>query len=436
MWWKFSAGILRVCLIFTCVCTLCFLALFGCRRDQVVTTIPWDADGVASVSAAPRRTTPRSTTKRGVHTLLSDTFYDWPVETWPIHLEYAHRAIGRPSAETEGGFVTQLIDLNHLDVATWQTHFFDPCHRLGLTPIVRIAINPDPTIGGWDAPPQDAGGGYDEVAQTFAEFFAQIDWPDGVPHYFVIGNEPNHGEEWGGRVDPAEYARYLITMADALHTSDPEARILNAGLDLFAPHTNGQKLMGGGPFMDAESFMDGMIAAQPHVFTYLDAWASHPYPLGAFVQPPWEQSMQVDYLNGASNPNQLVSETGIFNRGINGYEWELLKLSTYGIDALPVFITETGWRHSEAGYASAETVAIYLELATVGNKQGRYPELPTEGWTAWEDDQRVVAITPFAFAGDPSRWSHSNWITFTPEGDAIDVQPMVDFWSNGRFSLP
>ncbi|MGB1253845.1 MAG: hypothetical protein ACPG8W_24765, partial [Candidatus Promineifilaceae bacterium] len=252
----------------------------------------------------------------------------------------------------------------------------------------------------------------------YAKFLLRLDWPT-EQHFVIVGNEPNHGNEWGGAPNPAEYARFLIDVADALHQHDPHAIVLNAGLDTFSPHSNGQMIGTAPPLIDAESFMDGMVAAQPHVFSYIDAWASHPYPLGAFIAAPAQQQFQVDYLNGASNPTALEPPLGVFNRGINGYGWELFKLASYGLDELPVFVTETGWRYGEEGYVSAETAAQYLHDSLC--KQ-------TSEFQAWQHDDRVVAVIPFAFDGDPTRWSHSNWLQFDAEGNISGTSLLFEAW--------
>ena len=77
------------------------------------------------------------------------------------------------------------------------------------------------------------------VATQFATFFAALDWQHITPR-FVVHNEPNHGTEWGGRPQPAEYARYLVDVATALHMLLPDAVVLNAGFDHYAPHTGNQ----------------------------------------------------------------------------------------------------------------------------------------------------------------------------------------------------
>jgi len=387
--------------------------------------------GLALLIIACQTTTPphtrRSITipanKLGIHLLLDDGRNHWPVELWPEHLDVARQAVG------EWGFVVQLIRQDDFDLVKWQL-FMDLCAEHHLTPIIRLATTFDQTQGWWVAPPQDEDGGYETIAAATTSFLTLLNWPTGE-HFVLIGNEPNHGDEWGGRANPSEYARYLGDMAVALHAADPDALILNAPLDPFTPHT-GSGTLKGMSYLDAESFMDGMFAAAPDIFTHLDAWASHPYPLGPFREGPWKQQHQVDFLNDASNPAQLTPPAGIYNRGINGYAWELFKLAAYGVEPLPVFITETGWKHAESAHPNASdhldalpdaaTVALYFDLALNGQR-GRAPDLPATGWTPWLTDNRVYAIAPFALNGTPTEWGHTNWLMMDERGRILGYYP-------------
>ncbi len=370
---------------------------------------------------APRAITPPAN-KHGVHLLLDDGRNHWPEERWGEHLRYARAAVG------EWGFVTQIVRGDDLNPARWQ-RFLDLCAELHLTPILRLATTYDRDGNWWRAPEPGPGDGYGDPAAQYADFFAALAWPT-AEHYIVVGNEPNHGNEWSGRPDPAAYARYLAEVAGALHAADPGARILNAGFDPFTPNTGGQLLIEGMAYWDEESFLDAMVAAEPDVFTHLDAWASHAYPLGPFSAGPWEQTYQVDYVYGTPPPGRQTPPGGIVNRGINGYTWELWKLSTYGVPELPVFITETGWRHAETtkpettdggeALPDAATVARYFELAWYGNA-GRVPEWPNASWQPWQDDARVVAVTPFALNGSPFEWGHTNWLMLDSQGNISGV---------------
>ncbi len=375
----------------------------------------------AEMAIAPPSPTPdMSRNKLGVHLLLSDGQHDWPVDIWPLHLEYARQAVGA------GGYVIELIRLDDLDPARWQT-FQDLCATLNLTPVIRLATTHDPG-GGWRAPPMDDDGRYQTVAKQYANFIDHLEWSG--PLYVIVGNEPNHGNEWGGRPAPAQYARFLVDVAEALHQTDPRVKVLNAGFDAYTPHTGDQPFIDGQFYMDSETFMDEMVAAEPDVFSHIDIWASHPYPLGPFIEGPWQQTYQVDWLNGVTNPAHQKPEAGINNRGINSYEWELWKLSTYGVEPMPVLITETGWRHAESVDPNSpdngrplpdnELMAQYLDLALQGNN-GRYPDLPETGWTPWLSDERVMGVVFFAFNGHPSIWGHTNWLILEPDGAVLDT---------------
>jgi hypothetical protein len=368
--------------------------------------------------------------KLGIHLLLDDGRNVWPQHIWPEHLDYARQAVG------EWGYVTELVRLDDLNPARWQ-FFFDLCAERHLTPILRLATTYDSSTTWWVAPQRDQDGSYRTIAARYATFVAALRWPT-AEHAVIVGNEPNHGNEWSGRPDPAAYGRFLIDVADAVHAADPNARILNAGLDPYTPHTGSVPFIDGQYYMDEETFLDRMHAAHPDVFSRLDAWSSHAYPMGPLTEGPWQQTYQVDMINDAENPDHVEPPPGIYNRGVNGYEWELFKLSSYGVPPLPVMITETGWRHAESTdpdatdngrpLPSATTVARYLDLALRGN-QGRYPDLPEEGWKPWLTDPRVAAVTPFALNGYPAEWGHTNWLALNATGRVLDTYAPFDLLS-------
>ena len=356
----------------------------------------------------PRRPIAPSPNKLGIHLLLDDGRSHWPTFLWRNHLQTA-------------GYITQLVRLDDLDPDKWQ-HFMDLCAEFDLIPIIRLATVYDRDMGWWTAPPVDEGknGRYTTTAQQYATFLTTLTWPTDQ-HLIIVGNEPNHGDEWNGRPDPAAYAQFLIDVSVAVKTADPQARILNAPLDQFTPHTGSQPFSNGQWYIDATTFLQEMHTAQPTVFDHIDAWGSHPYPLGPFANPPWQQTFQIDTLNDAPHPSLPATLPDLTNRGINGYEWELWQLAQWGITDLPIFITETGWRHSEAGYPTVNEVNDYLDLALRGNN-GRYPQYPQIGWTPWLDDPRIIAITPFALNGHPDEWSHTSWLDMSTNGTILGIK--------------
>lgn len=363
--------------------------------------------------------------KLGFHLLLDDGRNQWPTTLWPSHLQTAQNGLGK------GGYVVQLIRSDDLSAEKWEG-FIATCAQLQLRPILRLATTFDHDNNYWHAPQADAHGRYHALARRYANFIAQLPWH--TPPIIIVGNEPNHGNEWGGTPNPAAYARFLIDVSHAIKAQIPQAIILNAGLDAFTPHTAGQPFVDGMAYIDAETFLDEMVAAEPSVFAAIDGWASHPYPLGPFAAPPWQQTYGRDMLNGATNPHHQPPPAGIHNRGINGYEWELWKLAQYGVTSLDVYITETGWRHAETQapnaldgqgtWPTAETTAIYTELALWGNH--RHPSLPTNGWTPWLEDERVTAVAFFALNGNPTEWGHTNLLTLTPTGEITGFYPAYE----------
>lgn len=368
----------------------------------------------------------------GGHLLLDDGRGAWPVEQWEAHIAAAADALG------PGGIAVQLVQIDDLDTDKWQ-RFMDLCAEYDLTPVLRLATDFDDEAGWWIAPPRGPGSSYRRTARQYADFVAGLEWP-GETHPVIVGNEPNRGDEWGGIPDPAAYTRFLIDTAEALHRADPAAVVINGPLDLYAPHTNGQPFLDGVAYMDAESFLAGMLTAGPDVFEHVDVWGSHAYPLN-FAAPPWEQSSGFDRLNGAPVPASGQPPPGIRNRGINAYQWELWWLDQQGIAPKPVLISETGWRHAESldpdstdsccDLPDAARAAVYLDLALGGNG-GRYPDLPAGGWTPWLADERVVGVVLFALDGNPAEWGHTNLFRVDAQGAIQGTYPALEILRNQR----
>lgn len=368
--------------------------------------------------------------KLGIHLMLDDGRQAWPTSLWRDHLTAAREIVG------EWGLVVQVVRSSDLNPVRWQA-FMDLCAELHLTPFIRLGTTYDFENRQWTAPPIDDDGRYQTIATEYTDFIAALNWPT-ENHYIIVGNEPNHGNEWGGVPDPSQYARFLVDVAEAIHAADPNSVVMNSGFDPYAPNTGSIPFDDGARFIDSRTFMDEMIAAEPDVFHQIDAWASHSYPLGAFIEPPWQQTFHFDYIHDAVVPDIDDPPAGIVNRGVNGYVWELYQLESYGVDPLPVFITETGWRHAEStdpaaldgtlSYPDAETIADYIDLALYGNN-GRYADLPEDGWIPWMEDPRLAGVVFFTLDGVPFEWGHSNWLELNADGDILGTYPMVDVLS-------
>jgi hypothetical protein len=346
--------------------------------------------------------------KWGVHLLLDDGVIQWPTEVWEQHLAYARQLVG------ENGFVVQLVRSDDLDVAKWG-RFVDDATRYGLRPILRLATYQDRRGGHWVAPDKDAEGAtYHRLARRYAEYVRQL-MPDEGWLYVSVGNEPNRGDEWGGRPNPAEYAQFLLDVANALHRVSPRISVLNAALDLYAPNT-GDHESNGLRAIDAETFLRGMLAHDRRVFDAIDAWASHAYPLGPFAAPPTATAFQIDDLDDPRRTDRSRPPTGLANRGVNAYKWELHVLRSLGVERRqPVFVTETGWRHADAHEESADSLMARIP----GTQAASYvldafgkggPLVGERSYTPWTADEDVVAVALFALGGHPARWGHSNLV--------------------------
>ena len=335
---------------------------------------------------------------------------------------YARWLVGR------GGYVVELIRADDLDVVKWQ-QFLDDAARLELRPILRLATWQDRAAGHWVAPPTDKDGqGYREIAERWARFLGALRF-DGTL-YVVVGNETNRGDEWGGNPNPAEYARYLLDVSDALRQlKSNNLKILNGALDQYAPDTGGEAV-NGFRAIDAASYLEGMQAADPRVWDAIDIWAAHAYPLGPFSAHPGRQQFQVDDALAGGPRTRQPPFPGLVNRGVNSYRWELFQLAGLGMKRpLRVFVTETGWRHRESQTPSGdqhgaviggEQAAEYIRLAFDGD-----PLLdPREqSWTPWADDRDVGAVVLFALGGEPSRWGHTNLLVLGENGAVLGLKP-------------
>ena len=254
------------------------------------------------------------------------------------------------SSGGEWGYVTFVITEAERDHNRWQ-QVFDQMRRLHLIPIVRIATKANGDI--WEAPNEA------EINNWIA-FLNSLNWVI-QNRYVIIANEPNHANEWGGKIDPSGYATYLNKFAGALHTASSDFFVLPAGFDASAKNTS--------VTMDETAFLKKMITAEPNVFDNVDGWASHSYP----------------------NPGFSGKETDTGRGTIDTFDWELYYLKTLGVNKeLPVFITETGWSNLKI---DAEKISSMYGYAF------------TNVW----NDKRVVAVTPFILDYPQAPFSEFSW---------------------------
>lgn len=264
------------------------------------------------------------------------------------------------SSGGDWGYVTVVIQENDLDRNKWQ-NVFDKMRELHLVPLVRIATSPQPG-GFWRRPDV-------EDTERWANFLDSLNWVV-KSRYVILFNEVNHGAEWGGQVDVESYGKVAFEFAKKLKERNSDFFIMLAGLDAAAPHQLPN-------YEDEEKFLRSLLTFNFELLTFIDGLSSHSYPNHGFIASP--------YKNGRNS--------------IKTYEWELGLLRKFGVaKELPVFITETGWKHTIAqnSKVKAQNYLGLTEDQVAKNFEIAYKEV-------WLPDNRVVAVTPFVlnYQDDP-----------------------------------
>lgn len=244
------------------------------------------------------------------------------------------------------GYITLVIPDTDLNIGKWQ-EIFNRMRRKQLIPLVRIATHVE---GDHWVIPQEHN------IPKWVDFLDALNWPI-ENRYVILFNEPNHAKEWGNTIDPEGYASQVVKMSSALKDKSKDFFVLPAGLDASAAMN--------GSTMDEETYIRRMIEAEPNILQTIDGWTSHSYPNPGFSNNPY-----------AYGKGTLAT-----------FLWEQEILQRLGLGRiLPVFITETGWQHSNGKYydyrlLSPETVSSYVTAASL---------------SIWKNPN-IVAITPFVF---------------------------------------
>jgi hypothetical protein len=237
------------------------------------------------------------------------------------------------------GYITVPIQSTDRDFKKWQ-NFMTLCKKHHIIPLVRLSTINDPNNNGvWKKPELT------DIIEA-ASFLHILDWPT-KNRYVIVYNEVNRGDEWGGTVNPAEYANILSFAVTVFKSKSPDYFIISSGMDNAAP-SQGTK------YMNQYEYMRQMHQAVPAIFNQVDGLASHSYPNPGFSQPP-----------------NATSTVGV---GSFIHERALAKEMTG--KELPVFITETGW--TSDGISDETKIRYFQETLN----------------TIW-NDPGIVAITPF-----------------------------------------
>ncbi len=251
------------------------------------------------------------------------------------------------SSGGDWGYVTLVIEEKDRDKEKWQ-RIFDQMRELHLIPIVRLATSPIGDL--WRKPEA-------KDAQTWVDFLGSLNWVV-KSRDIVLFNEPNFNKEWGGQIDPQDYAHIAQVFSQKLKENNTDYFVMLAGFNATAPHDL--------PSYESEqTYLEKMtesLGGAKEVFKNIDGWASHSYETNTYIR-------ELDFLR------QM------------GLEREL-----------PVFITEAGWPHAEGlnyhgDFYSQENVSQNL-LAY---------------FNVILNDPRVVAITPFILNYQSEPFDHFSW---------------------------
>lgn len=300
-----------------CLCLILFFCLFAIA-------FPKNVYAIVDPLTSPNN-------KVGIHILF------------PSELQDAARLVNTSGGDW--GYVTIPIQTGDRDLIKWQG-FMNQARAYHLIPIIRLATEGDYfNTKVWRKPTTA-----DLV--DFSNFLNSLEWPT-KNRYVVIFNETNRADEWGGAVDPNDYATILLESVAAFKSRSEDFFIISAGLDNAAATTTTS--------MNEFQYLRAMEIAVPGIFNQIDGLGSHSYPNPAFAKP-------ADRLDRES---------------IATFRYEKTLVGQFSIKDLPLFIIETGWSNEAV---AARTIATYFQEAYA---------------TAW-NDRDVIAVTPFLLrAGGP-----------------------------------
>lgn len=283
------------------------------------------------------------------------------------------------SSGGDWGYAVIVIPEYERSVDKWNA-IFEKFRQYHLIPIVRLATQVEGAV--WKVPQLS-----DVI--PWVDFLSKLNWVV-KNRYVIIFNEPNHANEWGGRLVPAQYADLLASFSAMLKGTSSDFFVLPAGLDSSAPNGNDT--------MEETKFLKGIINRQPEVLNNVDGWVSHSYP----------------------NPGFTGSVNASGRGTIRNYLWEEQLLKSLGFPKnLPQFITETGWPHQEGDKFNR----YFLSAEEVANRTAQAAN------NVWNDN-RIVVVAPFILNYQGQPFSNFSWQkpdddTFYPQYDVYRSVPKI-----------
>jgi len=285
----------------------------------------------------------------------ANTFPTWgtPNNKFGMYINASAAQVGEvaPLVNSNGGdwgWVLVPMDVRQRDPGLWQS-IFEACKAHHIKPLVQLFNNNTCDLNEIDFP-------------GLAGFFNELSWP--TKHLYIsVFNEVNAKDYWCEKLAPEEYAVVLNTAIDSFKSVNSNFFLMPAGFN--------SSCRSGPRYLDEEDFLLRMNAAVPGIFGKLDGWATHAYP-------------QPEFSGDFYNP---PSWYGVRDQ-IENYKWEMGLLQRhFGVSGLPIFITETGWAHSEGSmpkkeYKHSSVTARYFDDAYRNH---------------WLPVNQIVAILPFVW---------------------------------------
>ncbi len=246
-----------------------------------------------------------------------------------VHTLKADDAMLRLAAE--GGFeaVVQVFPWRDIEPTRGEWHWEYPdfvvqaAEYYDLALIVRLDHPP-----AWAAPPAEEGAAMPANLDDYADFVGAVARRyQGRIKGYIIWNEPNLADEWGGHPpDPVAYTALLCRAYQASKAADPRAMVVIAGL---APCNNVDSQA-----MDDRLFLEALY--QAGAGACFDTLGAHAYGFGYLPDDP----------RGAHQGLNLARLLDL--RAV---------MEAHGEGSKPVWITELGWTTKGAGAHAWQTVS-------------------------------------------------------------------------------
>jgi hypothetical protein len=285
------------------------------RRDAVLSAAAaagWLAAGCGTATPLPKRTIPNS----DVIPWGTNIFLHKEVETWKKQLTFKMIQDAGikwvkqqfPWEEIEQPRKGAYFDAKY-NQSTWDK--FDEIVKLaqdaGIRIIARLDRPPE-----WarsdktrpERPPENFDDYGDFVAALATRYRGRV-------AHFQIWNEPNLGEEWTGKADPAEYVRLLKTAYTKIKEANPESVVLSAPLAINTEQ---------GPLhLNEIDFLDQVYAAGGRA--YFDVLSANAYGMD---KPPTDPPSRTTLnFRRVELLRQVMEKNGDANKAIwfNEYGW-------------------------------------------------------------------------------------------------------------------